>query len=82
MPERQLKQYLDSQTDPNRRVREHHNATGLPSGGASRIMSLCYQIRRDPRLRSDAVWLDQFVLRSWAKRMVDRPLRVFVTAKA
>ncbi len=36
---------------------------GLPSGGAHQVMSLSSQINSDPRLRSAAVWLDQFVVR-------------------
>lgn len=36
---------------------------GLPSGGASQVISLSSQISNEPRLRSAAVQLDQFVVR-------------------
>ena len=38
----------------------------LPPCGASQVMSLSSQIRRDPRSNSEAVWLDPFVLGWWA----------------
>ena len=39
---------------------------GLPSCGASQVMSLSNQINSDPRSRSELVELDQFVVRQRA----------------
>jgi hypothetical protein len=39
---------------------------GLPSCGASQVISLSNQIHRDPRLQSDAVEPDRFVVRQRA----------------
>jgi hypothetical protein len=36
---------------------------GLPSCGASQVISLSSQISNDPRFFNDAVQLDQFVVR-------------------
>jgi hypothetical protein len=55
LPEWQIEQNLDRQTELDRGIREHRRATGPPSGGASQVISFPNQISRAPRFFSEAV---------------------------
>jgi hypothetical protein len=55
LPERQLEQHLDRQTELDRGIREDRRPTGAAVRHSEPGMSLSSQINSEPRLQSEAV---------------------------
>lgn len=66
LSQRQLEQNLDRRTKLDGDIKEHRRATRLLSGGTSQIMSFCSQTSKEPRVFTEVVYLNQFVVQKRA----------------